>query len=82
MSEHDEPGRWKNFEVEFAYRRLPPPADRSVNAHFLVYLGIGVKKVAKFELPVWCELSGLHGKIRLRMQLVPEPPFSAYPISV
>lgn len=76
MTETDEPGRWKNFEVEFAYRRLPPPADRSANTHFLLYLGVGVKKVAKFEIPVWVELSGLHGKIRLRMQLVPEPPFS------
>lgn len=78
MTEHDEPGRWKNVEVEFAYRRLPPPADRAVNTHFLLYLGIGVKKVAKIEIPVWVELSGLHGKIRLRLQLVSEPPFGLF----
>lgn len=71
----EEPGDYINLEVDFSFRRLPPPASKSANLHFLIYLGVGLKKLATVELPIWVELAGTHGKIRLRIQLTSEPPF-------
>ncbi|KAM0748362.1 hypothetical protein T439DRAFT_358908 [Meredithblackwellia eburnea MCA 4105] len=70
----DDPGTYVNLEVEFAYRRLPPPHPKESNMHFLLHLGIGVKGF-RFELPVWVGVQGLHGRLRLRLQMVPDPPF-------
>ncbi|SGY85199.1 BQ5605_C009g05745 [Microbotryum silenes-dioicae] len=67
------PGQYVNIEAEFAYRRLPK--SKSENAHLVIHMGLGVKKVLKVELPVLCELSGLYGKIRLRLEMIAEPPF-------
>ncbi|KAM0787324.1 hypothetical protein ACM66B_007097 [Microbotryomycetes sp. NB124-2] len=68
-------GKFINLECTFAYRRIPKPATKSTNAHFIVHLGLGVRKLVKVEVPVLVELSGLHGIIRLRLEMVPEPPF-------
>ncbi|SCV74595.1 BQ2448_7624 [Microbotryum intermedium] len=68
-----EQGQYVNIEAEFAYRRLPK--SKSGNAHFVIHMGLGVKKVLRVELPVLCELSGLYGKIRLRLEMIAEPPF-------
>lgn len=79
--ENEEGGTYVNFEVEFSYRRRPPTAaHQPLHAkpqvpHFLLMLGLGVKHLVKFEVPVWVELAGLHGKVRLRLQVIPEPPF-------
>ncbi|KAI5475845.1 hypothetical protein MNV49_000809, partial [Pseudohyphozyma bogoriensis] len=75
VQDGDEPGAYVNIEVEFAYRRPPPSKTKVPNIHFLLYLGVGVKKVAKVDLPVLIELSGVKGKIKLRFQMIPEPPF-------
>lgn len=40
-------GKFINVEATFAYRRLPPPASKAANAHFLVHMGFGV--VSRFE---------------------------------
>lgn len=45
-------GRYVNLEVEFAYRRLPPPANKAENAHFLIYLGLGVVSPSILEIRV------------------------------
>jgi Ca2+-dependent lipid-binding protein len=70
-----------NLEVTFSYRRLPPSvASASVdrNVHFLVYLGLGLKKMANFEFPVYVELRGVQGQIRMRVETIPDPPFLKY----
>lgn len=41
----------------------------------VIHLGFGVKKLLSFKVPVWVELRGLHGKIRLRLEMISEPPF-------
>lgn len=41
-AETTDPGKFINVEATFAYRRLPPPASKAANAHFLVHMGFGV----------------------------------------
>lgn len=43
--------------------------------HMLLYLSVGLQKIAGIDLPVWIEVVGIEGKMRLRMQLVPAAPF-------
>lgn len=50
--------------------------DRTVDSiHILIYMAIGLQKIAAVEVPVWCEILGFEGKIRLRLQLIPVAPF-------
>ncbi|ORY73645.1 hypothetical protein BCR35DRAFT_307105 [Leucosporidium creatinivorum] len=74
-AETSDPGKFINVEATFAYRRLPPPASKGANAHFIVHMGFGVRKLIKVEVPVWVELSGIVGTIRLRLEMISEPPF-------
>ncbi|PWN32922.1 uncharacterized protein FA14DRAFT_138069 [Meira miltonrushii] len=46
--------------------------------HMLIYMAIGLQKIAAVEIPVWCEVLGIEGKMRLRLQLVPTAPFVAH----
>lgn len=43
--------------------------------HMLLYLAIGLQKIAAIEVPVWVEMIGIEGKMRLRVQLIPSTPF-------
>lgn len=66
-------------ECEFSYRRLPPTPHSShlshkTNPHFYLHLGLGAGRL-RVEIPVYVEILGFRGKIRLRLQLIPEPPF-------
>ncbi|KAK0485958.1 hypothetical protein IW261DRAFT_1548948 [Armillaria novae-zelandiae] len=60
-----------NLELAVA---MPGLTGRSRNAHLLMefYLSGGV------VLPVWVELTGLVAKMRLRVQLMPNPPFLSF----
>ncbi len=71
-----EDGDFVNLELAVAYKARSAGKDagltgRSRNAHLLMefYLSGGV------VLPVWVELTGLVAKMRLRVQLMPNPPF-------
>ncbi|KAK0241628.1 hypothetical protein EDD85DRAFT_902134 [Armillaria nabsnona] len=71
-----EDGDFVNLELAVAYKARSAGQDagltgRSRNAHLLMefYLSGGV------VLPVWVELTGLVAKMRLRVQLMPNPPF-------
>ena len=46
--------------------------------HLLIYMAIGLQKLAAVEVPVWCEMLGIEGKMRLRLQMVPTAPFVAH----
>ncbi|UZJ54235.1 hypothetical protein CBS101457_003555 [Exobasidium rhododendri] len=46
--------------------------------HLLIYMAIGLQKIAAVEIPVWCEVLGITGKMRLRLQMVPSAPFVAH----
>ncbi|KDN53005.1 hypothetical protein K437DRAFT_242815 [Tilletiaria anomala UBC 951] len=43
--------------------------------HMLLYLGIGIKKLAAISVPVWIEVLGIEGRMRLRLQVTPVLPF-------
>lgn len=43
--------------------------------HMLIYMAIGLQKIAAVQIPVWCEVLGIEGRMRLRVQLVPAAPF-------
>ncbi|CAO1635326.1 unnamed protein product [Parajaminaea phylloscopi] len=43
--------------------------------HLLLYLAIGLQKIAAVEMPVWVAVTGISGRMRLRIQLVPALPF-------
>ena len=69
-----EQGDFVNMEMAFAYRARSAGKSlkaRAKNAHLYLrfYLPGGV------AVPVWVELRGIVGKMRLRLQLTPDPPF-------
>ncbi|KAF2237547.1 hypothetical protein EV356DRAFT_378419 [Viridothelium virens] len=71
-----EEGDFVNLEVAFAYRSRSASKrfrDKVKNAHIYMalYLPAGIK------LPVWAELRGIVGTMRMRLQLTPDPPFFA-----
>lgn len=70
-----EEGDFVNMEIAFAYRARAGGGhsmrQRSKNAH--LYLAFYLPANIKF--PVWVELRGLVGVVRLRLQLTPDPPF-------
>ncbi|KAF2454938.1 meiotically up-regulated gene 190 protein [Lineolata rhizophorae] len=69
-----EEGDFVNMEVAFAYRARSTAkslATRAKNAH--LYLEFYLPSNIKF--PVWVELHGVVGTIRVRFQLTPDPPF-------
>ena len=69
-----EQGDFVNLELAFAYRARSvgkSMKSRAKNAHLYLrfYLPGGV------VVPVWVEMRGIIGKMRLRLQLTPDPPF-------
>ncbi|OCK75843.1 meiotically up-regulated gene 190 protein [Lepidopterella palustris CBS 459.81] len=71
-----EEGDFVNVEIAFAYRPRTEKKgirNRAKNAH--LYLAFYLP--ANVKLPVWVELHGIVGTMRLRLQLMPDPPFFA-----
>lgn len=78
IAEHDEPGsdtsRYVTMEATFAYDGL----DRhqaSDNVHLLMYIAAGVKKWSTVDIPVFAELQSASGTMRVRAELISDPPF-------
>ncbi|KAK5703609.1 hypothetical protein LTR17_021978 [Elasticomyces elasticus] len=71
-----EEGDFINLEVAFAYRARSSSKslkDRTNSVHlFLAFFLPG-----NIKLPVWVDLRGIVGTMRLRLQLAPDPPFFA-----
>ncbi|KAL7267575.1 hypothetical protein RUND412_009834 [Rhizina undulata] len=73
-----EVGEWVSLEVAFSYRAQPSGANavsKAKNAHLLLYMRMGLKGVLDALIPVWVELRGVTGTCRLKVQLIPDPPF-------
>ncbi|WPH03805.1 meiotically up-regulated protein [Acrodontium crateriforme] len=71
-----EEGDFVNLEVAFAYRARHESnsmKDRTKHMHLLIsfYLPGNIK------IPVWVDLRGIVGTMRMRLQLTPDPPFFA-----
>jgi len=41
----------------------------------LIHFYLGIRKWAQVPLPVWVEIQGFVGTVRLRVQLTPDAPF-------
>ncbi|MCJ1406633.1 hypothetical protein MMC19_000699 [Ptychographa xylographoides] len=69
-----EQGDFVNMEVAFSYRATSSGKGikkKAKNAHlYLVFYLPG-----GFRFPVWVEVQGIVGTLRMRLQLVPDPPF-------
>jgi len=69
-----EEGDFVNVEIAFAYRPASGRKgmkERAKNAH--LYLAFYL--LTNVKVPVWVELHGVVGTMRLRLQLTPDPPF-------
>ncbi|KZM21589.1 hypothetical protein ST47_g7210 [Ascochyta rabiei] len=80
-SENDEPqdsmeaeeGDFVNMEIAFAYRPATGHGIKSRANQAHLYLAFYLP--GKILLPVWVDLSGIVGVVRIRLQLCPDPPF-------
>ncbi|GAA96025.1 uncharacterized protein L969DRAFT_100022 [Mixia osmundae IAM 14324] len=71
-------GDFCTIEVDYSYRRLPTAhhkKHKTPNSHLLVFMGISLGKIARYELPSLVEISGVVGRARVRVQLISDPPF-------
>lgn len=69
-----EEGDFVNVEIAFAYRarsKSKDMAQRSKDSH--IYLAFYLP--GNIKVPVWVELRGVVGSLRMRLQLCPDPPF-------
>ncbi|RMZ74209.1 c2 domain [Pyrenophora seminiperda CCB06] len=74
----EEGGDYYNFEVSFAYHASPSGkrvSDRARNMHMQLVFYLGIKGLFGVPLPIFVELQGLVGTVRLRLNMTPEPPF-------
>lgn len=76
--DEDNGGAYINMEISFVYRARPTSravASKSRNAHLLIHFYLGLRKIVTVPLPVWVEIRGMVGTVRVRVQLTPDPPF-------
>lgn len=74
----EEGGDYYNLECSFAYHSLPTgkrASDKARNMHMQLVFYLGIKGLIGVPLPIFVELQGLVGTVRLRLNLTPEPPF-------
>jgi Ca2+-dependent lipid-binding protein len=74
----EEGGDYYNLEVSFAYHAKPSgkrASDKARNMHMQLVFYLGIKGLFGVPLPIFVELQGLVGTVRLRMAMTPEPPF-------
>lgn len=70
-------GDFLNMEVGFCYAALPGQSskDRTKNVHLLIEFFIGAFDWIEIPLPVWVQVERIVGTVRLRAQIMSEPPF-------
>lgn len=74
----EEGGDYYNLEVSFAYHASPNGkrvSDRARNMHMQLVFYLGIKGLFGVPLPIFVELQGLVGTVRLRLNIAPDPPF-------
>ncbi|ORY63986.1 uncharacterized protein BCR38DRAFT_409394 [Pseudomassariella vexata] len=78
LAADEEGGDYYNLECSFAYHAKPSNGSvsaKAANMGMQLVFYLGVKGLFGVPLPIWVELIGLVGTIRLRLQMSPEPPF-------
>ncbi|KAI0009270.1 hypothetical protein F4779DRAFT_582754 [Xylariaceae sp. FL0662B] len=78
LAANEEGGDCYNLEVSFAYHAKPSAetvSAKAANMGMQLVFYLGIKGLFGVPLPIWVELIGLVGTMRLRLQMSPEPPF-------
>jgi Ca2+-dependent lipid-binding protein len=78
LAADEEGGDYYNFECSFAYHAAPSKggtSEKAKNMHMQLVFYLGIKGLFGVPLPIFVELQGLVGTVRLRLQLSPKPPF-------
>ncbi|WWD19525.1 hypothetical protein CI109_103986 [Kwoniella shandongensis] len=76
MDEEDpNAGQYVNFQVGFEYKRNEDAKLKGRGLHCLAYFGVGVKGIAKSEVPVYIDVLSIKGTVNLRLLLSATPPF-------
>ncbi|KAK7223807.1 hypothetical protein V2G26_011810 [Clonostachys chloroleuca] len=71
-----EEGEFINLEIAFAYRtRSQSKSFKAKSKDMHIYLAFFLP--GNIKIPVWVDLHGIVGTMRLRLQLTPDPPFSS-----
>jgi len=75
--ENDPDSKYYNLEPSFAYHALKATgvASKAQNIHLEIAFYLGVRGLFGVPLPIFAELSGMVGTVRLRFQMTPNPPF-------
>ncbi|KAH7419655.1 C2 domain protein [Cadophora sp. MPI-SDFR-AT-0126] len=75
--EDDPSMKYYNLEASFAYSAIPAKGviGKAKNLHLEVVFYLGVQGLFGVPLPIFVELNGIIGTVRLRFQLTPNPPF-------
>ncbi|TGZ83248.1 hypothetical protein EX30DRAFT_329320 [Ascodesmis nigricans] len=72
-------GEVYNLEIAFAYNAAPidskAVSGRTRNMHMELVFYTGIKGLVGVPLPIWVELKGLVGTVRLRLHVTPDPPY-------
>ena len=76
----EEGGDYYNIEISFAYHAKPSAGNdassKARNMHMELVFYLGIKGLFGVPLPIFVELQGLVGTVRMRLQMTPEPPFA------
>ncbi|KAI0872810.1 C2 domain-containing protein [Hypoxylon argillaceum] len=78
LAADEEGGDYYNLEASFAYHAKPSSQSvsaKAANMGMQLVFYLGIKGLFGVPLPIWVELVGLVGTVRLRLQMSPEPPF-------
>ncbi|KAI1341950.1 C2 domain-containing protein [Xylariaceae sp. FL0016] len=76
LAADEEGGDYYNLEASFAYHAKPSDgAATAQNMGMQMVFYLGIKGLFGVPLPIWVELIGLVGTVRIRLQMTPEPPF-------
>ncbi|CDM36653.1 hypothetical protein DTO013E5_2797 [Penicillium roqueforti] len=74
----EEGGSYYNMEASFAYHASPTghsASSKARNMHMQLVFYLGIRGLFGVPFPVFVELIELVGTVRLRFQMMPEPPF-------
>lgn len=77
ITDEDAAGDYYNFEVAFAYSAVEGKnqGTRAKNIHLLLEFFLGAWDWFHLPVPIWIQVEGIAGVVRLRMQMIQEFPY-------
>lgn len=77
VPDEDESGDFLNYEISFSYSARPGQSskDRAKNIHLMIQFFVGAYDLFQIPLPIWIQVEHISGTVRLRAQMVQQPPY-------